>query len=391
MNNLNTQFLKLISSTLIGNKVTFDTKKIDITGLEHLAKRNFCLTFIYNAFVINSITPPPCWKQFSSFVVLDSYRKLQTEAEIISILRNNGIRCCVLKGSSVAMNYITPLSRMMGDIDLLVDECNYEKASLLFVSKTEFENNNHSFHFGFDFKNVRIEIHRSVLENKDKNLQLCEYLSDAINNTETKKCDTFDVPVLNHKFQALSLLSHMIRHFRDNEFVFRMFCDWTCFVNSISGEDWLNDICPALKETNLMMFANALNKVAIVYLGFDFKQKLTQDIDDDFCELLMEEFLKENKIMNNDSIDGNLASLFSKKSIKTKSRLLQPLFVINEIAKQRYKLAKSSIFLPLFWLYIPLRYCFLILVRKRKTLDFDVISSSSKRRQEIYKNLNLEL
>lgn len=46
--------------------------------------------------------------------------RLLYEQQVLKCLNDNGIPCAILKGSSVAINYLVPYLRCMGDIDLLV-------------------------------------------------------------------------------------------------------------------------------------------------------------------------------------------------------------------------------------------------------------------------------
>lgn len=49
-------------------------------------------------------------------------------AEIIELLRRNGVYCLLVKGQGIAQCYEKPLWRACGDVDLLLSEDNYHKA-----------------------------------------------------------------------------------------------------------------------------------------------------------------------------------------------------------------------------------------------------------------------
>ena len=126
MNETQKIFLNLISASLTGTKndtiSELDTQMVQ--ELETLARQNACFSIMCEMLAKNNINIPQTWKNVSSFVVLDSFRKLSVETEILSLLKKNGIRACVLKGSTVAVNYPNPLSRALGDVDILVDSHN---------------------------------------------------------------------------------------------------------------------------------------------------------------------------------------------------------------------------------------------------------------------------
>ena len=381
-------FLNLISSALTGKKCDVDIINSDFETLESLASVNSCLSLIYQGCVNSEIQPPIHWKHNTSFVVIDSHRKLTVENELINILQKNRIRSCILKGSSVSMNYPNPLGRTMGDIDILVDEYNYEKASLLFVSKEKFENNKHDFHVSFQYKNVDVEIHKQVTRYNDGSVYQTLF-DDCMKQIKFKKCDEFDIPVLSEKHQAISLLTHMIRHFSENKFVFRMFCDWVCFADSISEKSWHKDVYPFIEEAGLSLYADALNKSSMIYLGFDMQAKLVHEIDYETCEILMEEFASKHKSSTTDGMDVNLGTVFSYSGFGEKNFLCTYISSVNYIARTKYSLGKYKIFWPLFWVWLPAKYVFNILIGKRKRLDLKKISDTAVRRKKLIDNLEL--
>ena len=388
MNKNQKLFLKLISSALSGEKYVISPDDCDYEALQSIAVHNSCLPLLYQGAVNCSLSVPSHWKYASSYSVIDSYKKLQVEAEIIGVLKQNGIRSCVLKGSSVALNYPNPLIRTMGDIDLLVDEANYEKAILLFASQKVIDDNLHDFHVGFDYKNIRIEIHKQITESK---ALVCEFLKDAMEHIELKSCEGFCVPVLSVEYQAISLLEHMLRHFRDNEFVFRMFCDWVCFVENIPIDIWNDKICPILEKTNLVKFSDALNKCAGVYLGLDLQPKVKNEVDDDICEIMTDEFLSTSKASLSVGINANLGAFFSSKKASSHNKIFRWFMLMNEIARRKYRLARNRFFLPVFWIYIPIKYLLNLIAGKSKIVKLDVVSDLESRRKRVYEELNIKM
>lgn len=388
MNNEQKTFLKLLSLYFTGTFHDDIPESFDNDLFCKIAENNFCVPFVYQGAVCKKNSVPDKWKLQSSYTVIDSYRKLTIEEEIIGILTSNGIRCCILKGSSVAVNYPNPLSRPMGDIDILVDECNYEKTALLFASQKEFIQNKHGFHFGFTYKNVSVEIHKSFTEYSQDNEDVNKIVTDAIEHICIKKHDNFTIPVLSEPYQAISLLTHMARHFKENKFVFRMFCDWVCFVKSLSDEYWQKDVYPLVEKCGLSLFSDALNKSAMMYLGFDMKSKVFNDIDDKTCEIMIEEFLSVDKNSSVDGIDANLGTLLSTQY--SDNNILTAYFAsVNSIARRKYALGKYKIFQPFFLLWIPVKYMFNIVIGRRKKLNFKKINNTVTRRKILLDNLKI--
>ena len=388
MNGIQQLFLSLISSALFGNRCNIDVDRVDLTALEKISSVNKCLSLVYQGCVNSGIEAPIQWKNHASFAVMDSHRKMTIENELINILTNNGIRCCILKGSSVAMNYPNPLARSMGDIDILVDECNYEKAALLFVNESDFIANKHDFHLSFNYKNVVVELHRQVTRYNDAD-KYHSLLSDCMDNIQLRKCDEFDVPVLSNKHQAISLLSHMIRHFFENKFVFRMYCDWLCFVNNVSLDSWKREVYPYIEGAGLSLFANALNKSAMMFLGVDMQSKIVNDSDDETCNILIEEFVSADKSATADGMDVNLGTVFSHQGLGRKNILFTYISSVNYIVKYKYALGKYWIFRPIFWFWLPTKYIYNVIIGRRKRLNFQKIRDVTKRREILINSLEL--
>ena len=389
MNNNQKLFLKLISSALSGEKYVISPDECDYEALQNIAVHNSCLPLLYQGAVNCSLPTSSHWKQVSSYSVIDSYRKLQIEAEIIGILNQNGIRSCVLKGSSVALNYPNPLIRTMGDIDLLVDEENYEKAILLFAPQKVIDDNRHGFHVGFNYKKTRIEIHKQITEGSATLSPVLEFLKDAMGHIELKNCDGFCVPVLSAEYQAVSLLEHMLRHFRDNEFVFRMFCDWLCFVKNIPLDVWNDKICSILEKINLIKFADALNKSAGIYMDLDLQPKIKNDVDNEVCGIMIDEFLSIDKSNMTTSINTNIGAFFSSEKVSSHNKIVKWFMLMNDIAQRKYKLARHKVFLPIFWLLIPTSYIVNVILGKRNKVNLNIVSNSEWKRKKIYEALNL--
>ncbi len=383
MNKEQRLFLKLVSSALSGETNVSSVDDFDVQILKDIAKANKCLSFIYQGLVNNSLPYSDYFKKYSAYTVLDSYKKLAIESEVIDILSKNSIRSCVLKGSSVALNYKNPLIRPKGDIDLLVDEHNFKKTSLLFISEEEFNLNKHSFHMGFYYKNVKVEIHKSITE-PTIDPKLYSLLSNALDNTQIKNCDVYKIPVLTEPYQALSLLTHMIRHFRDNEFVFRMFCDWVCFVKSISDDEWFKSVYPMIKQAHLDKFADALNKTATIYLEAEDDLKGSGYVDETICLYMIEEFISVNKARTQNGTTDNLGTLLSRYRKEKKNIVSAYISVVNYIAKNKYALGKYKIMIPFFCIWLPLKYILNVIVGKRDRIDIKKMRKVIRQRKIIF-------
>jgi len=76
-------------------------------------------------------------------------------------LNGSGIKFVLVKGQGVAQCYKRPLWRTCGDVDLLLDEENYEKAKQLQYPLAEFIENEDKdkLHAGFSIESWMVELH----------------------------------------------------------------------------------------------------------------------------------------------------------------------------------------------------------------------------------------
>lgn len=99
--------------------------------LMELAKRHAIMPLLYSAAKVMSDVPDKVLLTFRSAAIasaMNNERKLAAQDEVLKLLKENGIKCAVLKGSSCAVHYPHPELRQMGDIDILVELSELERA-----------------------------------------------------------------------------------------------------------------------------------------------------------------------------------------------------------------------------------------------------------------------
>ena len=261
---------------------------------------------------------------------------------------------------------------------------------MIFVSQEEYEKNEHEFHIGFNYKNVRIEIHKYITDDYSERHELQSVFDSALDNITYISYENHTIPSLSPAHQAVSLLSHMIRHIRDNEFIFRMFVDWVCFVEKTSKPIWEETVYPLLKLSKLNTFADALNKTASIYLKLNLSDKIYTNVDDELCGLIIEEFFAGNRLFNSRSTSMNIAAIMAKRRHEG-NRLDGFIGAINDIARAKYSIARYSFLLPLLWIYIPVKYIFNTIIGKRKAVNFKTIQRASERKTKIFEATQIKL
>ena len=85
-------------------------------------------------------------------------------AQLTDLLRIEGINSLLVKGQGIAQCYEKPLWRASGDVDLLLDRANYEKAKKLLLARSETAGNEvvDELHLGMTINRWEVELHGTL-------------------------------------------------------------------------------------------------------------------------------------------------------------------------------------------------------------------------------------
>lgn len=391
MDRVQENFLKILKNGLYDKCEPADCNLAD---LAYHAKTHICVPLIYIGTKNIGYDLTDEWKKFVTVSTLRNQHNLQVQKNIIDKLNEHGIPCAVLKGSSVSVNYKTPMMRVLGDVDILVGEENYDK-SIQILCGDEIDNDtyeNHNFHYKYMAQGVAVEIHKYVTEYSSEKYgkTISKMMENALDNVVIKTIDEFNFPALSNEYQAACLLLHTQRHFFENRLPIRMLCDWLMYVKGTSLSEWKDKIYPFVSKMGLDKLCDTLTAVCNKYLDAECEDKVISSVDDEIIDSVMEEFLSGGIIKEEDSFSRNVGSYYSQNRTKAKGKILPFILVINQIARNEFKLANKPVFLPLFWIYIPLRYIFKILTGKRNKISFGSFDETATRKEKIINKLHLK-
>ncbi len=389
MTNEQQVFLKLVSSTLSNFKIE---EKLHIDpAVSEIADMHRCEPCMYYASLINNIDCPEKWKYKTLYGAIDSEKKLYVQSKVIKILEDASVDYAILKGASVARYYNISGIRLFGDVDILVREKDYEKAVKLISPGTDFKENGHEFHCAVTVDDVSVEIHRHVTNRSDdeNGRKLYETFINALDETETVCYEGHTFSVLSNKFQALVLLLHKLRHMNESKFVLRLVIDWAFFVASVDEVEWKNTVYPFIKEFGLHLYADAITLCAQEYMGIDNSEKIIEVIDGSVAGALMEILMNGGVGNSRNLLTYGIGSIYER-NLRTSNLVIALFKSLNEIAKRQFSLAKHTFFLPFFWIYIPTRYMFKLILGKRDSINVSAFADSVKTRKKVYESLNLE-
>ena len=154
-------------------------------------------------------------------------------------------------------------------------------------------------------------------------------------------------------------------------------------------EHFEDQILPELKLCGLKEFAGVLTRTAIRYLGLNFAYGMRfQSVQECDIQAMMEEILRAGSIHNkNNTKEG---SNFFVDESGTASAVQVFVTRTNSLARRKFPVTKKAPFLlPLFWLYLPLRYWIRSLMGKRRRKSLLRTITVTKQRKQLYRTLKL--
>ncbi len=334
------------------------------------------------------------WKAAVSYQVATNHKLMYWQDRVIELLEKSDIPYAVLKGTSVSCCYKKPELRVLGDIDLLFNASDCQKATdLLCENGYENLNLNLAIHEAVQQKGVRIEPHYMVAEIPDNKAgeNIKAFFADALDWVEAEKIIPYSFNVLSPRHQFVALLLHMERHLSHDGIGLRQLSDWAMFINArINNELWENQVKPVLKTFGLLKFAQVITKVCVLYLGLDsVKFNWCMEADDKLCTGIMLSILRSGN-MGRKASDNVMVRRLSASESEHNSVFRNFFFHICFLANRDFPICKKFPFiLPLVWLYIPIRQVFRIIMGKRKKQIVLKTFHEAKKQQNIYKDLRL--
>lgn len=201
MNN-NEIILKTIKYAINQKKIE---EEIDLKNNKELClilKEQTFLPMFY--FVTKNSLAKPYY--ISSILLHEQFDNVRT---IINDLFNqNGIKHIFLKGSSIQFLYPDRNIRMLGDIDVLIENKNLKKAIKVLKQNNFIYQERASHHIGFQYNNIEVELHFKIIEYR---IKLAKYLTNPFNNAY--QIDQYNYE-LNPEYNLIFIIAHYMKHLK---------------------------------------------------------------------------------------------------------------------------------------------------------------------------------
>ena len=243
----------------------------------------------------------------------------QRSAELVSMFRQDGFDCCVLKGQGNAMMYPNPYARSSGDIDLQVKGgrdlvAQYVKKRFPHT-KTAYQHVDYPI-----FKKVPVEVHYLpvFLNNPFYNKRLKRWFDNHSEEMYSHEVDLPDgagrIPVPSLRFNIVFQLAHLMHHLLDEGIGLRHMLDYYFLLLKVYEERIsLAGMSDELDRLGLRKFAGAVMYIMHDVLGLD-EAFLIVPVDEGRGRTLLNEILGGGNFGKHSGLTDH--SLFSKHLLK---------------------------------------------------------------------------
>lgn len=243
-------------------------------------------------------------------------------AKLYSMLREDGLRCCILKGQGNALMYPNAYSRNPGDIDVWV---NASREQITEYAKKHFElgDDIRYQHIETSVDGVPVELHffPCTMNNPIYNARLQKWFKRnadlQCSNVVSLPDGIGDIAIPTTAFNVVYQLTHLYHHFFDEGIGMRQIIDYYFVASMLNVNcEMLTWLQKELKYLGLWKFAGAVMYVLHEALGIS-EEKMIAPMDEKRGKLLLAEILE----------GGNFGRHFTKYGHFTKQGMAKKYFL----------------------------------------------------------------
>ena len=242
-------------------------------------------------------------------------------AKFYSKFRDDGLRCCILKGQGNALMYPNPYSRTPGDIDVWV---NASREQITEYAQKHFEigDDIRFHHLETPVDGVPVELHffPGIMNNPIYNVRLQKWFRRnadlQCSNVVSLPDGIGEIAIPTTAFNVVYQLTHLYHHFFDEGIGMRQIIDYYYVVNNDELLAIKDTLQKELKHLGLWKFAGAVMYVLHEALGLS-EEKMIAPMDEKRGKLLLSEILN----------GGNFGQQFTKYGHFTKQGMAKKYFL----------------------------------------------------------------
>ena len=257
-------------------------KQIDFSELYRLAKEQSVVGLIVAGIDwIKSqnpgfVVPKADRLQFVSYTLqLEEQNRYVNEslAWLMERLREENVYAILVKGQGIAQCYERPLWRSSGDIDLLLDADNYERAKRVLLPIAQEVQREYSSmkHQGMTINGVVVELHGTMHSRLSKRIDkvVDEAQDRCLHHGEARawRCGNVDVFLPSADNDVIFVFTHILHHFFIEGVGLRQICDWCRLLWTYRSEIDVDLLEKRLEKMGLMSEWKAFAALAVDWLG----------------------------------------------------------------------------------------------------------------------------
>ena len=198
--------------------------------------------------------------------------------EVLKELEGAGFQCCVLKGQGNALMYANPVSRMPGDIDILIRKADRKRLTE-WAKVHKMVSGCHFQHVEYEEDGIGVELHfiPCSMNNPVYHRRLQKWFVEQADrediwNHQVKLPDTkgmINIPTVG--FNVVYQLAHMMHHFFDEGIGLRQMMDYFYLLRRVKDELKIEngEFKILLRYLGLWKFAGAVMYVMREVLGME--------------------------------------------------------------------------------------------------------------------------
>ena len=277
-------YLEIIKNICTGHRDPISILPEEQADIARLAEEHCTVPFVLSSFRDTPFYHSMLQKTRS--MMLNYYQIDQFTRHTVSLLRDNGIDCILLKGISLASCYPVPEYRKLGDLDLYINQkSDVTRAKKLlesngYIEEDELSDHHLTYHYTFPKTGRRflLELHYRVvgMYQYDRANQIVDqvYSSEKlVPITQTINGTSYSVlPPTEYVFY---MIHHMLKHYLYSGFGIRLLCDFTFYLKAHSDKIDFRKIHNWCRESRISHLYEIIIETCRIYLG------LPQDIDPD--------------------------------------------------------------------------------------------------------------
>ena len=215
--------------------------------------------------------------------------------QLIGDLRKANIYTLIVKGQGVAQCYEQPLWRVSGDIDLYMDEDDFQKAKIYFrplVDKFD-PDDDYTRHVNMHYGEWVVEIHanQNCSLSPRINRVMNEVHNDIFYNGKVRSWlnDGIQIFLPSVDNDALIIFTHFLNHFYKGGVGLRQICDWCRLLWTYRDTLDLKLLEKRIRQAGLLDVWRAFGAFAVKYLGMPIEAMPLLDVrskkKDGRCEI----------------------------------------------------------------------------------------------------------